>query len=233
MEKKNVNDCNGNAANFEGVKSSKTIELVFILDRSGSMAGMEKDTIGGFNAMIEKQKAINGRVYVSTVTFSNYSTVLHDRECLQNVLPLTENDYQVGGGTALLDAVGDTINHIANIHRYIRKEDVPNKTLFVITTDGMENASRKYTFSKIKEMINCQQEKYGWEFLFVAANIDVAETADSMGIRQDCATSYCVREDTSLFYNEISDTIKMCRSTGRIRKDWASKLKEKSKEDNR
>ena len=230
MEKKNVNDCNGNAAKFEGVKSSKTIELVFILDRSGSMAGMEKDTIGGFNAMIEKQKAINGRVYVSTVTFSNYSTVLHDRDKIGNILPLTEKDYQVGGGTALLDAVGDAIHHIGNIHRYIRKEDVPEKTLFVITTDGMENASRRYTYKDIKEKIRRQEEEYGWEFLFVADNIDVAQTAESMGIRRECATSYRVKEDTSLFYEEMSQAIASCRETGQVPVGWADKIRKNTKE---
>lgn len=232
MEKKNVKDnCFCGGIKVEENKSPKTTELVFILDRSGSMAGMEKDTIGGFNSMIEKQKAQDGDVYVSTVTFSNYSTVLHDREKLQSVLPLTENDYCVGGGTALLDAVGDAIKHISNIHKYIRREDVPQKTLFVITTDGMENASRKYTFSQIKEMIRRQEEEFGWEFLFVAANIDVAQTAESMGIRRECATSYRVKEDTTLFYEEMSETISACRAAGTIRRDWADKLKENSKKE--
>ena len=154
-------------------------ELVFILDKSGSMSGMDRDTIGGFNAMIEKQKEIPGKVYVSTVLFSNTSQVLHDRKTLEEIAPLTEKDYRVGGCTALLDAVGGAIKHIGNIHKYARKEDVPTRTMFIITTDGMENASRRYSYEKVKEMITRQKEKYGWEFLFLGANIDAARESCS------------------------------------------------------
>ncbi len=187
-------------------------ELVFILDKSGSMAGMEKDTIGGFNAMIEKQKAIDGKVYVSTVLFSNYSEVLHDRKTLEEIKPLTEKDYQVGGCTALLDALGGAIKHVGNIHKYARPEDVPTKTMFIITTDGMENASRKYDGKQIKEMINNQEKTYGWEFLFLASNIDAATTAESIGIRKERAVNYSVGQETVEMFEELSDTICAYRS---------------------
>ena len=156
MKKEFLTNCGGIQLR-EGVT-----ELVFILDKSGSMSGMEKDTIGGFNAMIEKQKVLDGKVYVSTVLFANSSQVLHDRKSLEEIEPLTEKDYQVGGCTALLDAIGRAIKHIRNIHKYARKEDVPTRTLFVITTDGMENASREYHSKQIKDMIRKQEEKYGY-----------------------------------------------------------------------
>ena len=140
-------------------------EIVFILDRSGSMAGLENDTIGGFNAMIEKQKQEPGEALVSTVLFDNESVVIHDRVDVQKVLPMTRNDYYVRGCTALLDAVGKAIHHIGNVHKYAREEDRPEKTLFVITTDGMENASRQYTYDRLKAKIEKQKAKYGWEFL--------------------------------------------------------------------
>ena len=188
-------------------KWNETTELVFILDKSGSMAGMEKDTIGGFNAMIEKQKALKGKVYVSTVLFSNFSEVLHDRKSLEEIAPLSEKDYQVGGCTALLDAIGGAIKHIGNIHKYARKEDVPTRTLFVITTDGMENASREYNSKQIKEMIGQQEQKYAWEFLFLGANIDAVETAGGIGIRKDRAVNYVVEEDTKEMFEEVGEAI--------------------------
>ncbi len=221
MKKEFLKDCGGIKAEFEGecgipkaiqqkVEMKKEItELVFILDKSGSMAGMEKDTIGGFNAMIEKQKEFDGKVYVSTVLFSNFSAVLHDRKNLEEIEPLTEKDYQVGGCTALLDAIGGAIKHIGKIHRYARREDVPTRTLFVITTDGMENASRKYNSKQIKDMIRIKEEKYGWEFLFLAANIDAIETADSIGIRKDHAANY-ILDDTIEMYEEVGDIICAC-----------------------
>lgn len=165
-------------------------ELVFILDRSGSMSGFEADTIGGFNSTIEKQREQNGKVYVSTVLFNNYSEVIHDRVDISTVEPMTRNNYQAGGCTALLDAIGGAIRHIENIHKYARSEDVPEHTIFVITTDGMENASRCYSSADIKSKIKRQTEQYGWKFIFHAANIGAVETAESIGIRREYAANY-------------------------------------------
>ena len=164
---------------------NNTTELVFILDNSGSMAGMEKDTIGGFNAMIEKQREVVGEVYVSTVLFNNSSHVIHDRISIKRIEPMTEQQYRVGGGTALLDAIGGAIHHIGNVHKYARKEDVTAKTIFLITTDGMENASHLYSSEQVKKMIRRQEERYGWEFVFVAANIDAVHTAEKIGALSD------------------------------------------------
>jgi len=166
-------------------------ELVFILDRSGSMSGMEADTIGGFNSMIRKQCEDNGEALVTTVLFDDHIERLHDRLPLDRVPKLTSKEYFVRGCTALLDAVGSTIHHIAQIHKYARPEDRPNKTLFFITTDGLENASREYDYSRVRKMITHEQEKYGWEFIFLGADIDVAKEATRMGIREDRALSYC------------------------------------------
>lgn len=183
-------------------------EIVFILDRSGSMAGYEEDTIGGFNATIEKQKKLDGTCYVSTVMFANQSKVIHDRVKLDEIAKMTENDYQVGGGTALLDAIGRSIHHIGNVHKYARTEDVPEHTIFIITTDGMENASRQYDSATVKRMISRQQEKYGWEFIFLAANIDAVETADRIGIRRDRAANYRQdREGMRTSYEAMSEAI--------------------------
>ncbi len=165
-------------------------ELVFLLDRSGSMAGLESDTVGGFNAMIEKQKKLDGEALISTVLFNGDSAVLHDRLDVQKVEPLTERDYQVGGCTALIDAIGSAIHHIGNVHKYAREEDRPEKTLFVITTDGYENASRRYASDEVKAMIRRQQERCGWEFLFLGANIDAVETARAYGISEDRAVNF-------------------------------------------
>ena len=164
-------------------------ELVFILDKSGSMSGLESDTIGGFNSMLEKQRAYEGNVLVSTILFNNSSEVLHDRIPLENVEPLTEKDYFVGGSTALLDAIGDAVKHIRNVHKYARKEDCPEKTLFVITTDGYENASRKFSYGEIKKLIERQKNR-GWEFVFLGANIDAVEVASSIGIERRRAVNY-------------------------------------------
>lgn len=166
------------------------IEVVFVLDRSGSMSGFESDTIGGFNSMLNKQKNEDAKVYVSTVLFDNRIQVLHDRVEIKDVEPITEKEYYVGGCTALLDAVGRSIKHIAKVHKYAREEDRPRKTLFVIITDGYENSSHEYTYRDIKKMISKEQEKYGWEFIFLGADIDVASEADSLGIRRERAVSY-------------------------------------------
>ena len=165
-------------------------EIVFILDRSGSMSGLEKDTIGGFNSTIEKQKQEEGEAFVSTVLFDTEMEVLHDRVPLASVAPLTEKEYYARGCTALLDAIGGAIHHIGNVHKYAREEDRPEKTIFVITTDGYENSSHKYTAERIKQMIERQKDKYGWEFIFLGANIDAIETARNFGISEDRAANY-------------------------------------------
>ena len=165
-------------------------EMVFILDRSGSMAGLEKDTIGGYNSMIAKQKKEEGEALVSTVIFDHEQEVILDRVPLDKVRDMTEDDYYVRGCTAMLDAIGGAIHHIGNVHKYIREEDVPEKTIFVITTDGLENASKRYSYNDVKHMIKRQEEKYGWEFIFLGANIDVAKESDRLGIREDRAVRY-------------------------------------------
>ena len=165
-------------------------EIVFILDRSGSMSGLEKDTIGGFNGTIENQKLEEGEAYVSTVLFDNETEVLHDRVPIASVAPLTEKEYYARGCTALLDAIGGAIHHIGNVHKYAREEDRPEKTIFIITTDGYENASHKYTSDRVKQMIERQKNKYGWEFIFLGANIDAIETAKNFGISEDRAANF-------------------------------------------
>jgi len=200
-------------------------ELVFILDRSGSMAGLEADTIGGFNAMIEKQKKQDGKVYVSTVLFSNDSTVIHDRRDIRDIPSMTDRDYTVGGCTALIDAIGGAIHHIGNIHKYARPEDVPEHTIFVITTDGMENASRRYSAGHVRQMIQKEQEKYGWEFLFLAANIDAAETAERIGIRRERSANYrATGVGTNALYACVSNVVSEVRNRKTITADWADSL---------
>lgn len=187
-------------------------ELVFILDRSGSMSGLESDTIGGFNSLIKKQKKEAGEAVVSTVLFDDVSEVIHDRLPIAEVKKLTGKDYYVRGCTALLDAVGDAIHHIGNVQRYARDEDRPAKTLFVITTDGLENASRRYTIKDIKKKIKRQTEKYNWEFLFLGANIDAIEVAGSMGISADRAANYhCDETGTALNYAVLEETVASIR----------------------
>ena len=183
-------------------------EVVFILDRSGSMSGLEADTIGGFNSLIEKQKKEEGEALISTVLFDDYSEVIYDRVPIDKVEPMSDKQYYVRGCTALLDAVGDAMHHIANVHKYARQEDRPEKTLFVITTDGMENASRKYSYDAVKEYLEMEKEKYGWEFIFLGANIDAVETAGRFGVSEDRAYNYvCDSEGTSLNYMAISDAM--------------------------
>ena len=196
-------------------------ELVFILDESGSMSGLTSDTIGGFNSLIAKQKKEEGEALVSTVFFSNNSKVIHDRLKLKAVPKLTDRDYVPSGCTALLDAVGDAVHHIANIHKYAREEDVPEKTLFVITTDGMENASRKYSHKDVKKLIERVQEEKGWEFVFLGANIDAAETADSIGIRAENAVDYhadCC--GTEVLYEAVGCAVSSIRASKGLNKAW-------------
>ena len=200
-------------------------EVVFILDRSGSMSGLEGDTIGGFNSMIEKQKKEEGEALVSTILFDNYSEVLHDRVEVSKIEPLTDRDYTVRGCTALLDAIGGAIHHIGNVHKYARNEDVPEHTIFIITTDGMENASHQYSREKIKTMIERQKTKYGWEFLFLGANIDAIETARSYGIDQDRAVEYnCDSVGTGLNFEAMSDAITTMRCSAPLTADWKKKV---------
>ena len=202
-------------------------EIVFILDRSGSMAGLEDDTIGGFNAMLEKQKKEAGEALLSTVLFDGQTEVIHDRVDIQKVEPLTDKQYFVRGNTALLDAVGGAVHHIANIHRYAREEDRPAKTVFVITTDGKENASRRYTYQEVQRMVKHEQEKYGWEFLFLGANMDAVAEAQRFGFRADRAVRY--RSDsagTDLNFSVVGRTLASVRSGKEIRADWSAEIAE-------
>jgi len=200
-------------------------ELVFILDRSGSMAGLEEDTIGGFNAMIEKQKREAGEACVSTVLFDNVTQVIHDRVGLDKISPLTREQYYVRGCTALLDAVGGAIHHIANVHKYAREEDRPEKTLFVITTDGMENASRQYTYEKVRAMIEKEKTKYGWEFLFLGANIDAAREAARFGIAPDRAANYHAdHQGTGVIYEAVCETVSDFRACRPMSAGWKKKI---------
>ena len=209
------------------MQKNNTTELVFILDKSGSMAGLESDTIGGFNAMLAKQKKTDGKCYVSTILFDDETQVIHDRVELSYVKPMTDSEYTVGGCTALMDAIGGAIKHIGNIHKYARPEDVPTNTMFVITTDGMENASRIYESSRVKEMIEEKKKKCGWEFIFVAANIDAAETAKTFGIDEKHAVNYHADPmGTQCLYDNVSDVVLSVRAGCGIDDGWADKLNE-------
>lgn len=200
-------------------------ELVFILDRSGSMAGLEEDTIGGFNAMLKKQKAEPGEAYVSTVLFDNVSEVIHDRLPLDRVPAMTGREYYVRGCTALLDAMGGAIHHIGNVHRYAREEDRPARTLFVITTDGMENASRRYDYGQVKAMIERQKEKYGWEFLFLGANIDAAREAARFGISADRAANFHAdHKGTGVVYEAMNTAVCSFRAARPLANDWRADI---------
>lgn len=188
-------------------------EIVFILDRSGSMSGLESDTIGGYNSMIEKQKKEEGEALISTVLFDGQTDVLHDRVPLNKISPITEKEYYVRGSTALLDAVGGAIHHIGNVHKYAREEDVPEKTLFIITTDGMENSSRQYSYDKVKKMIEKQKEKYHWEFIFLGANIDAVGVADRFGVDRQHAVRYeCDSAGTALNFQVMNKMVSCARS---------------------
>lgn len=202
-------------------------ELVFILDRSGSMGGLEADTIGGFNSMLEKQKKESGDAVVSTVLFDHTCEVLHDRVPLSRMEPMTDKQYFVRGGTALLDALGGAIHHIAMVHKYAREEDRPEKTIFVITTDGCENASREYSFKKVRQMIEKEQEKYGWEFLFLGANMDAIAAAGDFGIRADHAVRFKAdSRGVELNYASVSDAISGLRMGGCLDLDWKAQIEE-------
>ena len=199
-------------------------EMVFILDRSGSMSGLEQDTIGGYNSMISRQRREEGEAVVSTVLFSSDSAVLHDRVDIREISPMTEKEYCVGGCTALIDAIGGAIHHIRNVHRYIRAEDVPEHTIFVITTDGMENASRRYTADRVRQMVTEQKEK-GWEFLFLGANIDAVETGARFGIDEDRAVTY--NNDgmgLETVYEGINEAVQNVRCSAPLTGSWKRKI---------
>ncbi len=200
-------------------------ELVFIIDNSGSMAGLESDTIGGFNAMIEKQKKEEGRCFVSTVFFNSLTEVIHDRVNLEDVNSLTDKDYQVGGCTALIDAIGGAIHHIGNIHKYARPEDVPEHTMFIITTDGMENASRRYSAERVRTMIENQKNRYGWEFIFIGANIDAVETAARYGINPERAVNYNADSTgTKVLYESVASAVSCARKCKTLDNNWRENL---------
>ena len=202
-------------------------ELVFILDRSGSMAGLESDTIGGFNAMLEKQKKEKGDAVLSAVLFSKDSKVLYDREDIRRIEPMTDRQYFVGGCTALLDAIGGAVHHIGSVHKYAREEDRPAKTVFVIITDGMENASRRYTYDEVRRMIERQRESFGWEFLFLGANMDAISAARRFGIREDRAVRYeCDAKGTQLNYEVVSETIGCIRGGAKPTAQWKKRIEE-------
>lgn len=204
-------------------------EIVFILDRSGSMCGLESDTIGGFNSLIKKQKKESGDAIVSTIFFDDTQEIIHDRISLEKIQPITNKEYYVGGCTALLDAIGGAIHHIGNVHKYAKKEDRPQKTLFIIITDGMENSSHKYTYEGVKEMVERQKIKYGWEFLFLGANIDAIEVASKFGIEADYAVNY---ESDSLGtetnFKTLSKTVSYVRAASyksvSINKNWKKEI---------
>lgn len=221
-------------ANHTGgfIMKKNCTELVMILDRSGSMGGLESDTIGGFNAMMQQQRETEGEVLVSTVLFDHESVVLHDRVPLTDIKPMTTADYQVRGCTALLDAVGNAVRHIKNVHKYIREEDVPEKTIFVITTDGLENASREYTKKDVQKLIEEQKGK-GWEFLFLGANIDAVEAAREIGIAKDRAVTYhSDHVGTQLNYKCAGRAVSRMRvcDAEPLAADWKEEIEEYAKQ---
>lgn len=205
-------------------------ELVFILDRSGSMSGLESDTIGGYNGLLEKQKQEEGEAVITTVLFDDHVELLHDRINLRGVAPITEKDYFVRGSTALLDAIGKTISKIGNAQKHTAEEERAERVLFVITTDGMENASREYSLKLVREMIERQKTRYGWEFLFLGANIDAAETAESFGIHRDMAVNYNPDgEGTQLNYQVLCDVVTSFRDGATIHENWKATIEKDHK----
>ncbi len=200
-------------------------ELVFILDRSGSMSGLEKDTIGGYNAMLEKQKKEEGEANVTTVLFDDKIEMLQKRVSIQNSPKITEKEYYVRGCTALLDAIGQSIHFMGNVQKYAKDEDRASKVLFVITTDGYENSSKEYNYETIRKMIKRQKERYDWEFIFLGANIDAIETAERFGIDKDYASNYVAdSRGTELNYQAMNMAVSLCRSEGKINKVWKEEV---------
>ncbi len=221
-----VNKTDAPAENVNKEKNNSITELVFILDRSGSMAGLEEDTIGGFNSMISKQKDEEGTCYVTTVLFDHEISTLHDRIRLTDIAPLTDKDYTVRGCTALIDAIGSTVSRISSIHKYARPEDVPATTMFVITTDGLENASKEYTSDQVKKMIG-DKKKEGWEFLFIGANIDAVETAKHFGISEDRAVNYHAdKKGTAVVFGAVGKAVCRARACAPIQADWSEEIAE-------
>lgn len=203
----------------------KYTEVVFIMDRSGSMSGLESDTIGGFNGMIAKQKKEEGDAVISTVLFDDRMEVIHDRTEISKVQPMTDKEYYVRGCTALLDAIGNAVHHIGNVHKYAREEDRPDKTIFVIITDGLENASRQYNYTKVKQMIERQKNTYGWEFIFLGANIDSIREARRFGIAEDRAVNFhSDKEGTALNYQVIGKTISTLRANRPLEASWKAEI---------
>jgi uncharacterized protein YegL len=200
-------------------------ELVFILDRSGSMSGLETDTIGGFNSMLEKQKKESGEAFVTTVLFDDKYELLHDRYDIKGVNLLTEKEYYVRGSTALLDAIGITINNIGKALSDTNEEDRPGKVLFVIITDGMENSSREFSYEKVKKMVEHQKSKYSWDFIFLGANIDAIKTANSFGISADMATNFVSDSvGTQLNYKIVSEVVSSFRKGKNVDKSWKDEI---------
>lgn len=202
-------------------------ELVFILDRSGSMSGLETDTIGGYNSLLQKQKKESGEALITTVLFDDQYELLHDRINLRGIEPITDKEYYIRGMTALLDAVGKTISKISNAQKHTSEDEKAENVMFVITTDGIENASREFSYEKVKKMIEHQKNKYGWEFIFLGANIDAASTAERFGISKDRASNYNADSDgTLLNYEVLSETVSCMRSRKSISKDWKKRIEE-------